>query len=469
MNPEEKSNKADHEGHKYIMEQENKILTGTIWKQILIFFFPILIGTFFQQLYNTVDAIVVGRFAGKIALSSVGGSSSIIINLVVGFFTGLSAGCTVMISQFYGAKKTEELQKGLHTTYAFGIIGGIFFGILGVIFSPRLLAIMNTPEELMEQSTLYIRVYFAGLIFVFLYNLGSAILRAIGDSKRPLYFLIICSAVNIVLDLLFVLVFQMGVLGVALATLISQAISVILITECLMHRTSGLQLRLKEIRIHPQMIKAMLKIGFPSGIQSSTYSVSNMFIQSAINLFGVNTMAAWTAYGKLDVLFWMINGSFGIAATTFVGQNLGAGNYDRMKKGTRTVLFMAIGSAIAMSIFMCSAGRYLLFLFTTDAEVLSIGAHMILLIAPTYALFSFIEIFSASLRAQGNTLIPTIINITGICVLRAIWIFTLSPLHKLDAILLCYPVSWLICAVAITIYYIHCRKRLPNYSVKQEV
>lgn len=443
-----------------MMEQENKILTGTIWKQVLIFFFPILLGTFFQQLYNTVDAIIVGRFAGKLALSSVGGSSAIIINLVVGFFSGLSAGCTVMISQYFGAKKAEELQKGLHTTYAFGIVGGLFFGLIGVLFAPNLLHLMHTPEELMEQSTLYVRIYFAGLVFVFLYNMGSAILRAIGDSKRPLYFLIVCTFVNIILDLVFVLIFQLGVLGVALATLIAQAVSTILITECLMHRTKGLTLALKDIRIHPQILKNMLKIGVPSAVQSSTYSISNMFIQSAINLFGVNTMAAWTAYGKLDVLFWMINGSFGIAATTFVGQNLGAGNFDRVKKGTRTVLYMAMAAAIGMSIMMCTIGRYLLYLFTTDANVLEIGAHMMMVISPTYVLFTFIEIFSASLRAQGNTLIPTIINITGICALRAIWIFTLTPLGNLDVILYCYPVSWFICAVAITIYYLYRRNRM---------
>lgn len=441
-----------------MMEQENKILTGTIWKQLLIFFFPILLGTFFQQLYNTVDAIIVGRFAGKAALSSVGGSSAIIINLVVGFFSGLSAGCTVMISQYFGAKKTNELQNGLHTTYAFGLIGGIIFGAIGVLFAPNLLRLMNTPEELMKQSTIYVRIYFAGLVFVFLYNMGSAILRAIGDSKRPLYFLIVCSFVNIILDLVFVLVFRLGVLGVALATLISQAVSTILVTECLMHRTNGLQLILSEIHIHSQMLKNMLKVGLPSGIQSSTYSISNMFIQSAINLFGVNTMAAWTAYGKVDILFWMINGSFGIAATTFVGQNLGAGNYDRVRKGTRTVLYMAVTAAIGMSIVMCTIGRYLLYMFTTDMEVLEIGAHMMTVISPTYVFFAFIEIFSASLRAQGDTLIPTIINITGICALRAVWIFTLAPLHNLDIILYCYPVSWLICAIAMTAYYMHRRK-----------
>lgn len=441
------------------MEQENKILTGTIWKQILIFFFPILVGTFFQQLYNTIDAIVVGRFAGKIALSSVGGSSAIIISLVVGFFTGLSAGCTVLISQFYGAKKEQELSEALHTTYAFGIIGGLVFGGIGLLLAPKVLALMNTPEELMKESVLYIRIYFAGLIFVFIYNLGAAVLRAIGDSKRPLYYLIICSFVNIIFDLLLVVVFHMGVLGVALATFLSQAVSAVLVTECLMNRTAGMKLSLAQIRINRPLLQLMLKIGLPSGIQSSTYSLSNMLIQSAINLFGVNTMAAWTAYGKVDILFWMINGSFGIAATTFVGQNVGAGNFDRVKKGTRTCLGMSFVSAAVMSVFLCTMGKNLLWLFTTDANVVEIGGRMIMVLSPAYGVFPFIEICSASLRAQGNTLIPTAINLSLICGVRAIWIFWLAKGAAMERIIACYPISWVLCAVAMTCYYIYYRQK----------
>lgn len=440
------------------MEQDNKILTGTIWKQLLIFFFPILIGTFFQQLYNTIDAAIVGKFAGKIALSSVGGSSAIIINLVVGFFTGLSAGCTVLISQFFGAKNQKKLQDSLHTTYAFGIIGGLFFGVMGIIFAPNLLGLMKTPAKLMEQSTLYIRIYFAGLIFVFIYNMGAAVLRAIGDSKRPLYFLIICTFVNIILDLILVLAFGLGVLGVALATLISQAISAILVTECLMNRTAGIKLKLSKIRIHGGLFGQMVKIGLPSGIQSSTYSLSNMLIQSAVNLFDVNAIAAWTAEGKVDVIFWMINGSFGIAATTFVGQNFGAGLYDRVKKGTRTCLAMALATAIVISILLLTGGKYMLHLFADDPEVIKLGAHMINLIVPGYFIFVFIEIFSASLRAQGNTLIPTVINLTFICGVRAVWILALKSRMNLDLIIYCYPFSWALCAIAMTGYYLYNRK-----------
>lgn len=444
------------------MEQENKILTGTIWKQILIFFFPILIGTFFQQLYNTIDAIIVGRFAGTVALAAVGGSAAIIINLIVGFFTGLSAGCTVIISQLYGAAKQKDLQDALHTTYAFGLAGGVIFSIIGIASSPLIMRIMHTPEATMRDSVLYVRIYFAGLVFVFIYNLGAAILRALGDSTRPLIFLIICSFINIIFDLIFVIVFNLGVLGVAVATLLAQAVSALMVTVWLMKHTKQVKLYLGQIRFHKHLLNKMLKIGLPAGIQSSTYNISNMIIQAAINLFGVAATASWAAVGKVDVIFWMINGSFGIAATTFVGQNYGASKFDRVKKGTRTCLYMALGTAVAVSAFLLTIGKKMLWLFTTDPEVVQIGIGIMNIIIPGYILFAFIEIFSASLRAQGDTLIPTIINIVLICGLRAVWIFTLGSIGNLDLVILSYPASWLVCAIAITGYYIKQRKKLGN-------
>lgn len=442
------------------IKKSNDILTGTIWKAILAFFFPILIGTFFQQLYNTVDAVIVGQFAGLDALSCVGGSSAVIINLIVGFFTGLSAGCTVLISQYFGARDEEKLDTALHTSYAFGIIGGILLGALGVILSPWLLHIMSTPEELIAGSTLYLRIYFAGLIFVFIYNMGAAVLRALGDSKRPLYYLIICTFVNIVLDLIFVVIFKWNVLGVALATLFSQAISAVLVTLCLMYKTAGVKLKLKKIRIDFPMLGRVFRIGLPSGIQSSTYSISNMVIQSAINFLGVLTVAGWTAVGKVDVIFWMINGSFGIATATFVGQNFGANNKERVNKGIKTCLLMAFLTAVAIVTFLMTLGKYMLLLFTSEPDVISIGAHMIYIISPGYLLFVFIEIFSSSLRAMGDTFIPTIINIVCIVVFRTVWLAFLGYRGSLDLVLLCYPASWFVCAVAIIVYYFAKRKKI---------
>ena len=432
-------------------EQQNGILEGVIWKQLLIFFFPILIGTFFQQLYNTVDTVIVGQFAGKEALSSVGGSSSQIINMVVGFFTGLTAGGTVLISQAYGAFHKQRLEDALHTSYAFGILGGIGLGILGVA---------GTPAELMEMSTLYIRIYFSGLVFVFIYNMGAAILRAIGDSRRPLYYLVVCCVVNIVLDLVLVLYCRLGVLGVAVATLVSQAISAVMVTWALMYKVDCMELSIRKIRIHSDVLKNMLQIGFPSGLQASMYSISNMIVQAALNLLGVNTMAAWTAYGKIDSVFWMINSSFGIALTTFVGQNFGAGKWERVRKGTRVCLGMAVGTAVCLTAVLMLAGRFLLGIFTGDAQVVEIGLIMMRSIAPAFVMFVFIEIFSGSLRAQGYTFVTTIISVLGVCVFRIIWVSLIPPGQGLQRIVACYPISWIMCAALVSAYYFYKQKRI---------
>lgn len=441
-------------------EKENGILEGVIWKQLLLFFFPILIGTFFQQLYNTVDTMIVGQFAGKEALSSVGGSSSQIINMVVGFFSGLTAGGTVLISQAYGASHRQRLEDALHTSYAFGILGGIGFGIVGVAAAPMILRVMNTPAELMDMSTLYIRIYFSGLVFVFIYNMGAAILRAIGDSKRPLYYLVVCCVVNIVLDLLLVLYFGLGVLGVAVATLISQAISAVLVTWTLMKKVDCMKLSIRKIRVHREVLKYILQIGLPSGLQASMYSISNMIVQAALNLLGVDTMAAWTAYGKIDSVFWMINTSFGIALTTFVGQNFGAGKWDRVKKGTRVCLGMTLGTAIGLTAVLLMAGRFLFGIFTADAAVVEIGLTMMHSIAPAFFLYAFIEIYSGSLRAQGYTFVATVISAVGVCVFRIIWVSLITAGQGLTRILACYPISWFMCAALVSGYYFYKQKRI---------
>ena len=261
--------------------QENGITNGVIWKQLLIFFFPILLGTFFQQLYNTVDAIVVGKYVGKEALGAVGGATGSIINLLIGFFVGVASGASVIIAQFYGAKNEENTSKAVHTAIALGLCGGIFFTIIGFTISPMALRLMGTPEDILSHATTYIQVYFLGTIFNLLYNIGSGILRAVGDSKRPLYFLIICSFVNIVLDLIFVANFHLGVLGAALATLISQIISGLLVLNALMKTTDIYRLTLKKIGFHFSILKNIIQIGLPAGLQSVMYTSSNIIIQAA--------------------------------------------------------------------------------------------------------------------------------------------------------------------------------------------
>ena len=439
----------------------NQITEGIIWKQLLYFFFPILLGTFFQQLYNTADAMVVGRFVGKEALACVGGSSSQIINLIVGFFVGLSSGATVIIAQYYGARDEKNLQDTLHTAIAFSIVGSFVISILGIVLSPIILRLMNTPEYLMADSLLYLRFYFGGIIFIFIYNIGSGILRAVGDSKNPLYFLIFCCFCNIFLDLLLVMVFHMGVLGVALGTLISQALSSVLILRNLMRTKDIYRLELRKIRLHAAPLSMLLKIGLPSGLQSTMYNIANMVIQTALNSFGTDTMAAWTAFGKVDSFYWMISSAFGVAITTFVGQNYGAGKIDRMKKSVRVCLLMDLATAISISALMyLFLGKFLLSLFTTDAEVLSIGINILHIIVPAYAPFVFIEILSGALRGTGNVLVPMLLTCGGVCITRMLWIFFYVPSHRaVETIIFSYPGSWVLTATLFILYFVYYTRR----------
>lgn len=458
----------------YIMQQTekpvNQITEGVIWKQLLYFFFPILLGTFFQQLYNTADAMVVGRFVGKEALACVGGSSSQIINLIVGFFIGLSSGATVIIAQYYGGRCEKELQDTLHTAMAFSIIGSVVISILGITLSPMILRMMNTPEYLMKDSLLYLRFYFGGILFVFIYNIGSGILRAVGDSKGPLYFLIFCCFCNIFLDLLLVMVFRMGVMGVALGTLISQALSSLLLLRSLMRTRDIYRLELRKIRLHSAPLSMLLKIGLPAGLQSTMYNLANMVIQAALNSFGTDTMAAWTAFGKVDSFYWMISSAFGVAITTFVGQNYGAGKIDRMKKSVRVCFCMDLATALTLSALMyLFLGKFLLSLFTTDAEVLSIGVRIMQIIVPAYAPFVFIEIFSGALRGAGNVLIPMLLTCGGICVTRILWIFFFVPSHRaVETIIFSYPGSWVLTAILFVLYFTWYARKHWNHTASGE-
>ena len=432
----------------------NPITEGAIWKQLLFFFFPILLGTFFQQFYNTIDMVIVGRFVGKEALASVGGSAAQIVSLVVGFFTGLSAGAGVIISQHYGAGNKDRVNKSIHTAYAIAIAGSILFMIFGILLSPQLLRWMNTPEELLQESAVYLRIYFAGILFVFVYNIGSGILRALGDSKRPLYYLIICCLVNIVLDLVMVIGLQLGVAGVAIATVIAQGVSSVLVTLALMRSKEMFRLELRKIRFDVPMMKAQLYLGVPGGVQSITYNLSNIIIQTAINGYGTDATAAWAALGKLDAIIWMISGAFGVAITTFTGQNYGAGKRDRIKKGVRICLVMDQVVCILVTLFLITFRHTLLGIFTEDAEVLKLGTWMLMQISPWYVVFTFVEVYSSSLRGLGDVMIPMVMNLFGVCALRIIWTLCVVPLRpSLSMIIMNYPVTWITTAILFAVYY----------------
>lgn len=434
----------------------NEITQGVIWKQLLFFFFPILLGSFFQQLYNTVDAIIVGRFLGKGALAAVGGSAGLIINLIVGFFMGLTSGASVTVSQYFGCDNKEKVNDSVHTIYAFSVIGSIFITIIGIVISPSILSLMNTPEELMTDSILYLRIYFGGIFFVFIYNTGSGLLRALGDSKRPLYSLVVCCLINIVLDLVLILIFEMGIAGAAVATLISQAISALLVTWFLLGSDILCQFSLTKIRIHREILKSQLILGFPAGLQYAMYSLSNMIIQSALNKFGTDTTAAWAAYGKMDAIYWMISGAFGIAITTFVGQNYGAGKMDRVKKSIRVCIGMDLAVSVFMTLLLVFLRVPLFHIFVNDAAVVEIGSQMLMLLTPFYATFVFTEVLSGALRGMGDVMIPMFITIGGICVLRILWIFLVVPFYPtLTVTLLNYLLSWILTSTLFLIYYLY--------------
>lgn len=439
----------------------NQITEGIIWKQLLIFFFPIVFGTFFQQLYNTIDTVIVGHFIGKGALASVGGSSTQIVNLVVGFFTGLSSGASVIIAQFYGARDERSVQESLHTAYAFSILGSIAISIPGILLAPHLLRWMNTPAELIRDSALYLRIYFAGILFVFIFNVGSSILRAIGDSKHPLYYLMVCCLLNIILDILCVVWLDMGVAGAAAATFFSQAVSAALVTRKLMISGGIMKLSLKKLRFHANVLRSQLRIGMPAGFQSIMYSLSNVIIQTALNNFGTDTVAAWSVYGKLDAVFWMISGAIGISITTFVGQNFGARKYDRVKKSVRVCLGIDTLISVVLVVFFLLLRNPLFAIFTNDPDVIRIGCEMMALITPCYMFFICIEVLSGALRGIGDVIIPTLITLGGVCIFRILWLIgALRIRPTVGAIILSYPVTWLITSILFIIYYLHRKKRI---------
>ena len=441
--------------------QINQITEGVIWKQLLFFFFPIVFGTFFQQLYNTVDTIIVGHYVGKDALACVGGSAASITNLIISFYAGLASGASVVIAQFYGAKNDKAVKDGLHTAFTFTIILSVVVGVVGYLLVPSLLRFMNNPEELMADTILYLRIYFSSVLFVFIFNIGSAILRAVGDAKNPLYYLIACCLINIVLDYVFVAKFHLGVAGVAWATWIAQAVSAGLVVWKLIKSDGAVKLEFSRLKICPSIFRSQIRIGLPTGIQASLFCISNIIIQAALNTFGTDIVAAWSVFGRLDAIYWMVSGAFGIAITTFVGQNYGAGKHDRVRKSVGICLIMHLIVAGTIALFLLFFRTPLFHLFTTDINVIEIGTHMMILIVPYYIFYAFTEVFSGARKGIGDVMIPMIITLFGTCFLRIVWVIVCQCYHlSADAIIYCYPVTWVLCAVLFIIYYLKTRKKL---------
>lgn len=434
--------------------QVNGITEGSIFGQLLLFFLPILFGTFFQQLYNTADAVVVGRFVGKQALAAVGGTTSTLINLMVGFFVGLSSGATVVISQYYGAKKADKVHWAVHTSVAFSLIGGICFMVIGLVGARWALTAMHTPEDVMDHAVTYIRIYFLGMIPNLLYNMGAGILRAVGDSKRPLYFLIGSCFVNIVLDVLLVAGFHMGVGGAALATISSQLFSAIMVIWCLTHTEDMYKVEWKKVKIDGRMLQRIVRIGIPAGMQSVMYNISNIIIQAGVNNLGTDNVTAWATYGKVDGLYWMMINALGISVTTFVGQNFGARRMDRVRKGAGACMAIGVILTAAVSIGLYFWGYLFVELFTADQQVQQISMDLIRFMAPTYITYITIEILSGTLRGVGDAWMPLIITGIGVCLVRVLWIICAMPhFQSILAAAFCYPLTWTLSSIAFVVYY----------------
>lgn len=447
------------------------ITEGVIWKQILLFFFPILLGSFFQQMYNTVDTIIVGRFVGTAALAAVGASGPI-LSLINGFFLGVSSGATVILSQYCGASDREGISRALHTAIAMALTLGLLITGLGMTLAPSILRLIGTPESCMTEAVTYCRIMFGGALFSMLYNMGSGILRAMGDSRKPMIFLIVCCAVNIGADLLFVWGLNMGVTGAAIATVLAQAISALLVLRTLLKQPEETQLKLKKIRFHGKILRSILQIGIPAGIQFMMFDFSNLIVQSSINSFGEAAVAAWVAYGKADGISWMLSGAIGVSITTFAGQNFGAQKYSRMRRSVWVCLGLGILMSGSLGLLEFFFREPLLGLFTTDQEVIAIGARMMARIVLFNVMFMPIEIFGGAMRGTGYALVPTAIMLICVCLARVLWVtLVVSRVHTVEMLCLAYPVTWTLCAVVFAAVYFRGRwlsKRIAALGMEPE-
>ena len=447
------------------------ITEGVIWKQLLTFFFPILLGTFFQQMYNTVDTIIVGRFVGTQALAAVGATSAF-VNLVNGFFIGLSTGATVILSQFYGAGDRKGIHNAIHTGVLLSVILGAATAVAGICFAPTVMRLSNTPANCIDNAILYCSIYFSGAIFSMVYNMGAGILRAMGDSRRPMIFLIITCLLNIVMDLLFVVVFKLGVAGAAIATVVSQCISAALILVVLC-RLPEHPLQLKDLRLRKDLLLRILQIGLPAGLQFVTFDISNVLIQSGINSFGDITIAAWTAYIKTDSLTWMISGAFGVAITTFVGQNFGAQKYARVRQSVWVCMGMSVALMAVVSSLMLLLRHGILGIYTTDPEVVRVGAYVMLWIVPFNVLFMPVEVFAGTMRGTGYSTVPTVITCVFVCLFRVLWVILIvSRWHTIEMLALAYPISWALATVAFYVSYLRgnwLSKRIADCGMEPEI
>ena len=436
---------------------------GSVGKRLLLYFLPILAGSLFQQLYSTVDAVILGQFAGKTGLAAIDAVYSF-LKLPVNFFVGLSAGTTILISQFFGARDNSSLSKAVHTGICFALAGGLALSVLGFLVAPLCLKAMEVPRELFDLSLSYVRILFGGFALSMLYNVGAGILRAVGDSKTPFYVLIAAGGANVVLDLVLVAIFKMNAPGAALATVFAQGLSAALVLRVLLRTRAPYRVSGAELRIDKAMLHSICRIGLPVGLQSALYPVANMMVQSGINRTGTDNIAAWALCGKLDFMIWLIADSLSEAVSTFVAQNHGAGKYARTRYGVRVGLFMTVGfiALISAALFFGSVSLGRLLINPADLNIAFEAGRIMHFLAPLYCLYAIGEVYAGAIRGTGETFRPMLITLLGTCATRILWILFVVPRHPgFYTILGCYPVSWAVTAVAFFLYYQAHQRRAP--------
>ena len=435
-------------------KEKNDLTTGVVWKKLVAFFLPIAAGTIIQQLYNAADGLIVGRFVGTNALAAVGGSSAQIINMLVGFFVAMTAGASVVIGQIYGAGRKDDLNCAIGNAVAALGIAGVGLMIVGLLASPGLLRLLNTPEETLEGAVLYLRIYFLGVPFVMVLNMESSILRALGDSFHPFLYMVIGCVMNIVLDILFVIGFGWGIAGVAIATVLAQVVNAGLLTLRLARGTEEYRLTLRDLKLKGVYLVNMLRLGIPAGLQSSMYTVSNTIIQVAVNSLGTVVVASWAMSGKTDGLYWAVSSAMGAAITSFIAQNYGAGRMDRVKQCVRQGLIMAFAVTLTVSAGLMLTAIPVLRILTPDEEVVQTTYTIMSYFVPFYFTWVLVEVFSAVLRGVGDALVPVLLIGVGICLFRILWILTVfAHFGTLFSLCLSYTVSWTITSIALTVYY----------------
>lgn len=436
-------------GRRTVSLTEGPILSG-----LFQLFWPIMLGALLQQCYNTIDVAIVGNCLGKEALAAVGGTSSTMTNLMMEFLVGISSGAAVVIAQYFGADRRRELSESVRTAMGIGAVLGLVLGIAGIVMAPSVLGWLHAPAEIAGMAKTYLQTYFCGLVPMALYNTGAAILRAVGDTKRPLYFLVLCCILNLLLDLLFVAGLGWGILGAALATVVSQTLSAVLVLWALFRSRECFRLSLQGSRDWGRNLKQMLAIGLPSGLQAVMYSISNMVVQSQVNTFSTDVIAASSVFDRLEGFFWMMFNAYGVAVLTFMGQNYGAGEGKRMRRGIRIALAAGVALALLLSGLAMAGGRWFFRMFTNDTAVQEMGLSILYFMMPWYFIYVFIEVFSGAIRSTGEAVKPMLICSFGICAVRMAWGLWVAPaFHEIRVLLLGYPISWTVTAGMFLVYY----------------